>query len=93
MAIFASIEGAQLVAGGCQGIGIYDRTVKIYRTTGNFPKGSYFRGAMSAAANTVRVGLGTSRADLSAQDPAQAVFRFEILEKQDRKPERRPTLL
>ncbi len=37
MAIFAAIEGAQLVARGCQDIGIYDRTIKAYRTTGLIP--------------------------------------------------------
>jgi len=34
MAIFAAIEGAQLVARGCQDISIYDRTIRAYRTTG-----------------------------------------------------------
>ncbi|MET4492176.1 TetR/AcrR family transcriptional regulator [Bradyrhizobium sp. LA7.1] len=37
MAIFAAIEGAQLVARGCQDIAIYDRTVRAYRTTGLIP--------------------------------------------------------
>ncbi|MGR9145505.1 TetR/AcrR family transcriptional regulator (plasmid) [Rhizobium leguminosarum] len=37
MAIFAAIEGAQLVARGCQDIGIYDRTIRAYRATGLFP--------------------------------------------------------
>ncbi|WP_334545586.1 TetR/AcrR family transcriptional regulator [Rhizobium leguminosarum] len=37
MAIFAAIEGAQLVARGCQNIGIYDRTIRAYRATGLFP--------------------------------------------------------
>ena len=37
MAIFAAIEGAQLVARGCQDIGIYDRTIRSYRATGLFP--------------------------------------------------------
>lgn len=31
MAIFAAIEGAQLVARGCQDIGIYNRTIRTYR--------------------------------------------------------------
>jgi TetR/AcrR family transcriptional repressor of nem operon len=37
MAIFAAIEGAQLIARGCQDIGIYDRTVRAYRSTGLIP--------------------------------------------------------
>ncbi|EJL50502.1 transcriptional regulator [Rhizobium sp. CF122] len=37
MAIFAAIEGAQLVARGCRDIGIYDRTIRAYRATGLFP--------------------------------------------------------
>ncbi|CDN51388.1 Transcriptional regulator TetR family YdhM [Neorhizobium galegae bv. orientalis] len=37
MAIFAAIEGAQLVARGCRDIGIYDRTIKAYRAAGLFP--------------------------------------------------------
>ncbi|MBX5204147.1 TetR/AcrR family transcriptional regulator [Rhizobium sp. NZLR1] len=37
MAIFAAIEGAQLVARGCRDIGIYDRTIRSYRTTGLIP--------------------------------------------------------
>jgi TetR/AcrR family transcriptional repressor of nem operon len=37
MAIFAGIEGAQLVARGCQDIAIYDRTIRAYRTTGLIP--------------------------------------------------------
>ncbi len=37
MAIFAAIEGAQLVARGCQDIGIYDRTIRAYRTAGLIP--------------------------------------------------------
>ncbi|MGR9298449.1 TetR/AcrR family transcriptional regulator (plasmid) [Rhizobium leguminosarum] len=37
MAIFAAIEGAQLVARGCQDIGIYDRTIRAYRATDLFP--------------------------------------------------------
>ncbi|MCB4767857.1 TetR/AcrR family transcriptional regulator [Ancylobacter sp. Lp-2] len=37
MAIFAAIEGAQLVARGCQDIGIYDRTIRAYRKTGLVP--------------------------------------------------------
>ncbi|NKJ97855.1 TetR family transcriptional regulator [Rhizobium leguminosarum bv. viciae] len=37
MAIFAAIEGAQLVARGSQDIGIYDRTIRAYRATGLFP--------------------------------------------------------
>ncbi|MCV9947497.1 TetR/AcrR family transcriptional regulator [Rhizobium sp. BT-175] len=37
MAIFAAIEGAQLVARGCRDIGIYDRTIRAYRTTGLIP--------------------------------------------------------
>jgi TetR/AcrR family transcriptional repressor of nem operon len=37
MAIFAAIEGAQLVARGCQDIGIYDRTIRVYRATGLMP--------------------------------------------------------
>jgi TetR/AcrR family transcriptional repressor of nem operon len=37
MAIFAAIEGAQLVARGCQDIGIYDRTIRAYRAAGLMP--------------------------------------------------------
>lgn len=37
MAIFAAIEGAQLIARGCQDIGIYDRTIRTYRITGLIP--------------------------------------------------------
>lgn len=37
MAVFAAIEGAQLVARGCQDIAIYDRTIRAYRTTGLIP--------------------------------------------------------
>lgn len=37
MAIYAAIEGAQLVARGCQDITIYDRTVRAYRATGLIP--------------------------------------------------------
>ncbi|GAB4067834.1 TetR/AcrR family transcriptional regulator [Ancylobacter sonchi] len=37
MAIFAAIEGAQLVARGCQDISIYDRTIRAYRKTGLIP--------------------------------------------------------
>ena len=37
MAIFAAIEGAQLVARGCQDIRIYDRTIRAYRATGLIP--------------------------------------------------------
>ncbi|APO70832.1 hypothetical protein IE4872_PD00297 (plasmid) [Rhizobium gallicum] len=37
MAIFAAIEGAQLVARGCRDIAIYDRTIRTYRTTGLMP--------------------------------------------------------
>jgi len=37
MAIFAAIEGAQLVARGCQDIAIYDRTIRTYRRTGHIP--------------------------------------------------------
>ncbi|MBY3037299.1 TetR/AcrR family transcriptional regulator [Rhizobium laguerreae] len=37
MAIFAAIEGAQLVARGCRDIGIYDRTIHAYRATGLIP--------------------------------------------------------
>ncbi|MER9137130.1 TetR/AcrR family transcriptional regulator [Mesorhizobium sp. M0830] len=37
MAIFAAIEGAQLVARGCQDIAIYDRTIRTYRATGLIP--------------------------------------------------------
>jgi TetR/AcrR family transcriptional repressor of nem operon len=37
MAIFAAIEGAQLVARGCQDISIYDRTIRAYRKTGLTP--------------------------------------------------------
>ncbi|MCB8881255.1 TetR/AcrR family transcriptional regulator [Acidisoma cellulosilytica] len=36
-AIFAAIEGAQLVARGCQDIGIYDRSIRAYRGTGLIP--------------------------------------------------------
>jgi TetR/AcrR family transcriptional repressor of nem operon len=37
MAIFAAIEGAQLVARGCRDIGIYDQTIRAYRVTGLIP--------------------------------------------------------
>jgi len=37
MAIFAAIEGAQLIARGCRDIAIYDRTVRAYRKTGLIP--------------------------------------------------------
>jgi TetR/AcrR family transcriptional repressor of nem operon len=37
MAIFAAIAGAQLIARGCQDIGIYDRTIRAYRTAGLIP--------------------------------------------------------
>jgi TetR/AcrR family transcriptional repressor of nem operon len=37
MAIFAAIEGAQLVARGCRDIGIYDRTINAYRAAGLIP--------------------------------------------------------
>ncbi len=37
MAIFAAIEGAQLIARGCQDIAIYDRTIRAYRMTGLIP--------------------------------------------------------
>ncbi|PDT21259.1 TetR/AcrR family transcriptional regulator [Rhizobium hidalgonense] len=37
MAIFAAIEGAQLVARGCQDIAIYDGTIRAYRSTGLIP--------------------------------------------------------
>ncbi|RFB85089.1 TetR family transcriptional regulator [Rhizobium leguminosarum bv. trifolii] len=37
MAIFAAIEGAQLVARGCRDIGIYDRTIRSYRAAGLIP--------------------------------------------------------
>ncbi len=37
MAIFAAIEGAQLVARGCQDISIYDRTIRAYRMAGLIP--------------------------------------------------------
>ncbi|MFS8113145.1 TetR/AcrR family transcriptional regulator [Rhizobium jaguaris] len=37
MAIFAAIEGAQLIARGCRDIAIYDRTVQTYRQTGLIP--------------------------------------------------------
>lgn len=37
LAIFAAIEGAQLVARGCQDIAIYDKTVRTYRRTGLIP--------------------------------------------------------
>jgi TetR/AcrR family transcriptional repressor of nem operon len=37
MAIFAAIEGAQLVARGCQDITVFDRTVRAYRTAGLIP--------------------------------------------------------
>ncbi|TBY08149.1 TetR/AcrR family transcriptional regulator [Rhizobium laguerreae] len=37
MAIFAAIEGAQLVARGCRDIGIYDRTIRAYRAAGLIP--------------------------------------------------------
>jgi TetR/AcrR family transcriptional repressor of nem operon len=37
MAIFAAVEGAQLVARGCQDIGTFDRTIRVYRSTGLIP--------------------------------------------------------
>lgn len=37
MAIFAAIEGAQLVARGCYNIAIYDQTVRTYRAAGLIP--------------------------------------------------------
>lgn len=37
MAIFAAIEGAQLVARGCRDIGVHDRTIRAYRSTGLIP--------------------------------------------------------
>ncbi|UDL94081.1 TetR/AcrR family transcriptional regulator [Lichenihabitans sp. PAMC28606] len=37
MAIFAAVEGAQLVARGCQDIAIYDRTIRAYRAAGLIP--------------------------------------------------------
>jgi TetR/AcrR family transcriptional repressor of nem operon len=37
MAIFAAIEGAQLVARGCEDIAIYDRSIRVYRATGLMP--------------------------------------------------------
>jgi TetR/AcrR family transcriptional regulator, transcriptional repressor for nem operon len=36
-AIFAAIEGAQLVARGYQDITVYDRTIRAYRATGLIP--------------------------------------------------------
>jgi TetR/AcrR family transcriptional repressor of nem operon len=36
-AIFAAIQGAQLVARGCQDITVYDRSVRAYRDTGLIP--------------------------------------------------------
>jgi TetR/AcrR family transcriptional repressor of nem operon len=37
LAIFAAIEGAQLVARGCRDIAIYDQAVRAYRTVGLIP--------------------------------------------------------
>jgi TetR/AcrR family transcriptional repressor of nem operon len=37
MAIFAAVEGAQLVARGCQDIAVFDRAVRTYRTMGLIP--------------------------------------------------------
>lgn len=37
MAIFAAIEGAQLVARGCRDIAIYDQTIRAYRAAGLIP--------------------------------------------------------
>lgn len=37
MAVFAAVEGAQLVARGCQDITIFDRTIRTYRVTGLIP--------------------------------------------------------
>jgi TetR/AcrR family transcriptional regulator, transcriptional repressor for nem operon len=37
MAIFAAIEGAQLVARGCQDISVYDRSIRVYREVGLIP--------------------------------------------------------
>lgn len=37
LAIFAAIEGAQLVARGSRNIAIYDQTVRAYRATGLIP--------------------------------------------------------
>jgi TetR/AcrR family transcriptional repressor of nem operon len=37
MAIFAAIEGAQLIARGCRDITIYDRTIRAYRMTDLIP--------------------------------------------------------
>lgn len=36
-AIFAAIEGAQLVARGCGDVGVFDRTVAAYRAAGLLP--------------------------------------------------------
>jgi TetR/AcrR family transcriptional repressor of nem operon len=37
LAIFAGIEGAQLVARGCQDIALFDQTIRAYRKTGLIP--------------------------------------------------------
>ncbi|WP_227322482.1 TetR/AcrR family transcriptional regulator [Acidisoma silvae] len=37
VAIFAAIGGAQLVARGCQDIGLYDRSIRAYRAAGLMP--------------------------------------------------------
>jgi len=37
MAIFASIEGAQLVARGCGDVGVFDDNLEIYRASGLLP--------------------------------------------------------
>lgn len=37
MAIFTAIEGAQLVARGCEDITVYDRSIRTYRVTGLMP--------------------------------------------------------
>lgn len=37
MAVFAAIEGAQLVARGCHNIAIYDQSVRAYRGAGLIP--------------------------------------------------------
>lgn len=36
-AVFAAVEGAQLVARGCDSVAVFDNTVEAYRTTGLLP--------------------------------------------------------
>lgn len=37
MAIFAAVEGAQLIARGCHDISVYDRSINAYRVAGLLP--------------------------------------------------------